>query len=514
MAAISVEDYEALKDRLAQRERELLLERLLVEKLKLEIARLRRDKFGASSERLEHIEQLELLVEDLETRCSALPDGEAQNRAPSAPAHHPPARKSLPPHLPRETVRHEPGCSCSECGVELRYVGEDVAEVLELVPQRFKVVRHVRPKYSCPRCQTLVQMPAPSRPIARGLAGVNLLAHVLVSKFADHLPLYRQSEIYAREGVELERSTLADWVGSASRLLEPLMDALQQYVLSAEKLHADDTPVAVLAPGKGRTKTGRLWAYVRDERPMGSQAPPAVWFQYSPDRKGERPQGHLKRFNGVLQADGYAGFEALYEQGRVVEAACWAHARRKFFDLHQATNSPQAHEALRRIGELYEVERHIRGRPPEERWRVRQEHAVPKLQALRGWLDGVLAGTSSKSELARAIRYSLGRWPALVRYAQDGRVEIDNNAAEREIRAVALGRKNWLFAGSDAGGERAATLYSLIGTAKLNGLDPQAYLAHVLEHIGEHRVDRVAELLPWNVASLLDRGAVEELQAA
>ncbi|WKB55154.1 IS66 family transposase [Eleftheria terrae] len=495
----------------------MLLERLLVEKLKLEVARLKRDKFGASSERLEHIEQLELLVEDLETRCSALPDGEAQNTAASTPAHHPPARKPLPPHLPRETVRHEPACNCSECGGKLRYVGEDVAEVLELVRQRFKVVRHVRPKYSCPRCQTLIQMPAPSRPIARGLAGSNLLAHVLVSKFADHLPLYRQSELYAREGVELERSTLADWVGGASRLLEPLMDALQQYVLSAEKLHADDTPVAVLAPGKGRTKTGRLWAYVRDERPMGSQAPPAVWFQYSPDRKGERPQEHLKRFTGILQADGYTGFEALYEQGRVVEAACWAHARRKFFELNQATKSPQAHEALQRIAELYEIERHVRGRPPDERWRVRQDQAVPKLQALRRWMDSVLAATSSKSELARAIRYSLGRWPALVRYAEDGRVEIDNNAAEREIRAVALGRKNWLFAGSDAGGERSATFYCLIGTAKLNGLDPQAYLAHVLEHIGEHRVDRVdrvADLLPWNVVSRLIRGGTEELQAA
>ncbi|AKJ27092.1 mobile element protein [Caldimonas brevitalea] len=242
------------------------------------------------------------------------------------------------------------------------------------------------------------------------MAGPNLLAHVLVSKFADHLPLYRQSEIYAREGVELERSTLADWVGSASRLLEPLLGTLQQYVLGAEKLHADDTPVAVLAPGKGRTKTGRLWAYVRDERPMGSLQPPAVWFQYSPDRKGERPQEHLKQFTGILQADRYAGFEALYEQGRVVEAACWAHARRKFFELHQATKSPQALEALRRIGELYEIERHIRGRPPEERWRVRQEHAVPKLQALRGWMDDVLAATWSSLNLPGrfATRWAAG----------------------------------------------------------------------------------------------------------
>ena len=389
-----------------------------------------------------------------------------------------------------------------------------MSEVLELIPERFKVIRHVRPKFSCTACQTITQAAAPSRPIARGVAGPGLLAHVLVSKYLDHLPLYRQSEIYARDGVELERSTLADWVGGAAKLLDPLVAALGRHVLSADKLHADDTPVPVLAPGNGKTKTARLWVYVTDERPMAGQAPPAVWFQYSPDRKGERPQAHLKEFSGILQADGYAGFDALYEQGRVSEAACWAHARRKFFDLHTTTKSPQASEALRRIAELYEVETRIRGRPPDDRRRVRQEHTVPKLVELRGWMESTLAATSSKSVLAQAIRYSLGRWQALTRFADDGRIEIDNNAAEREIRAVALGRKNWLFAGSDAGGERAAAIYSLVGSAKLNGLDPMAYLRRVLERIADHPINQVDELLPWNVAAELAREHTEQRMAA
>ena len=332
------------------------------------------------------------------------------------------------------------------------------------------------------------------------MAGPGLLAHVLVSKYADHLPLYRQSEIYARQGVELERSTLADWVGGTSRLLEPLVEVLFRYVTAASKLHADDTPVPVLAPGNGKTKTGRLWTYVRDDRPAGDGAAPAVWFAYSPDRKGEHPERHLRQFHGTLQADAYAGFHQLYENGRMQEAACWAHVRRKFYELQVAHASPIAAEAIRCIAALYAIEGEIRGRPSEERLQIRNARARPLLESLHRWLETTLAAVSRKSELAVAIRYALGRWRALLRYCDDGRIEIDNNAAERVLRAVALGRKNYLFAGSDSGGERAATIYSLIGTAKLNGLDPEAYLREVLLRIADHPIKRIAELLPWNIA--------------
>jgi hypothetical protein len=329
------------------------------------------------------------------------------------------------------------------------------------------------------------------------------LAHVLVSKYADHLPLYRQSEIYARQGVELERSTLADWVGGSSRLLEPLVEVLFRYVTAASKLHADDTPVPVLAPGNGKTKTGRLWTYVRDDRPAGDTSAPAVWFAYSPDRKGEHPEQHLRQFHGILQADAYAGFQQLYESGRMQEAACWAHVRRKFYDLQQAHASPLASEALERIGALYAIEREIRGRPPDQRQQVRQARAKPLLESLRQWLEESLSKLSRKSDTSAAIRYALSRWEALVRYGDDGRIEIDNNAAERSLRAVALGRKNYLFAGSDTGGERAAAIYSLIGSAKLNGLDPEAYLREVLTRIADHPITHIEELLPWQIAASL-----------
>ncbi|MCC6430334.1 MAG: IS66 family transposase [Gemmatimonadaceae bacterium] len=477
----------------------LIAEQLLNEKLRFQIAVLKRARYGRSSEQLDgQIAQLELTLEDLEASVAALPVSLRLAATPVAR----PARRPLPAQLPREEIVHASPCACPACGGALRAAGEDVAEMLEWVPGRYKVLRHVRPKFACARCETLVQAPAPARPIARGLAGPGLLAHVLVGKYADHLPLYRQSQIFARDGIDLDRSTLADWVGGVSTLCAPLIDALARYVLGAEKLHADDTPVPVLCPGRGTTRQGRLWTYVRDDRPAASVEPPAVWFQYSPDRKGEHPQEHLASFAGVLQADAYAGFDRLYG-ARIQEAACWAHVRRKFYDLQVAHASPIAAVALERIGRLYAVEAEVRGRPPDERRRVRQARAGPELASLHAWLHTALTTVSKKSDLAVAIRYALSRWTALTRYRDDGRVEIDNNAAERSLRAVALGRKNWLFAGSNDGGERAAAIYSLLGTAQLNGLNIEAYLRHVLERLPEHPINRVEELLPWNVAAQL-----------
>jgi len=477
----------------------LIAEQLINEKLRFQIAVLKRARYGRSSEQLDsEIAQLELTIEDLEASAAALPAPLSPTATPAAK----PVRRPLPEQLPREEIVHPSPCACPACGGALRAAGQDVAEMLEWVPGRYKVLRHVRPKFACERCDTLIQAPAPARPIARGLAGPGLLAHVLVGKYADHLPLYRQSQIFARDGIDLDRSTLADWVGGVSALCTPLIDALARYVLGAEKLHADDTPVPVLCPGRGTTRQGRLWTYVRDDRPAASLEPPAVWFQYSPDRKGERPRGHLASFCGILQADAYAGFGHLYGE-RIQEAACWAHVRRKFYDLQVAHDSPIAAAALERIGRLYGIEAEIRGRPPDERRRVRQARAGPELESLHAWLHTTLTTLSKKSELAVAIRYALSRWAALTRYRDDGRVEIDNNAAERSLRAVALGRKNWLFAGSDDGGERAAAIYSLLGTAQLNGLNIEAYLRYVLERLPEHPVNRVEELLPWNVAAQL-----------
>ena len=473
---------------------------LEIERMKLLLAKLRRLQFGRSSEQLDRqIAQLELTLEELEAQTPA-PVATTTATPDTAPVR--PVRRPLPAHLPREEQVHRPACECPQCGGELATLGEDVSEVLEYVPARFKVIRHVRPQLACAKCQTIVQSPAPSRPIARGLAGPGLLAHVIVSKYADHLPLYRQSAIFAREGIDLDRSTLADWVGGTSALLDPLIEAIARHVLAAGKLHGDDTPVPVLCPGRGTTKTGRLWTYVRDDRPAGSTDPPAVLFRYSPDRKGERPRQHLAAFCGVLQADAYAGFERLYGE-RIQEAACWAHVRRKFYELHLAHASPIAEGALARIGELYAIETDLRGRPAEERAAQRQVRAGPLLAALHAWLHTSLASLSKKSELAVAIRYALSRWSALTRYRDDGRLEIDNNAAERALRGCALGRKNWLFAGADSGGERAAAMYTLLGTAQLNGLDPEAYLRHVLERLADHPINRIEDLLPWSVAAQL-----------
>lgn len=496
-------DVEALKQLVADRDG-------LIAKLLAEIARLKRWQFGRSSERLDAaLAQLQLALGDLP--AAVAPVASAQQDLPAEESTQAPARsrvlplrrapRSFPVHLPRETVVHAPrSCECPDCGGAMRRLGEDVSEMLDLVPGYFKVIRHVRPKLSCGHCARVVQEPAPARPIDRGMAAPGLLAQIIVAKYADHCPLYRQQGIYRRCGVDLDRATLAAWVGHAAHLLEPLVDALGVYVRAAQKVHADDTPVPVLDPGRGKTKTGRLWTYVRDDRPAGSRDPPAVWYRYSPDRKSEHPHAHLRRFRGILQADAYSGYARLYDDGQIVEAACWAHARRKFYDLYVVERSPIATEALQRIGALYAVERDIRGSLPALRARVRQERAGPLLEALHAWLSATLQTVSAKSELAGAIRYALVRWPALTRYRDDGRIEIDNNSAERSIRPVVLGRRNYLFTGSDAGGERAACIYSLIGTALLNERDPYLYLRHVLERIAEHPIHRVGELLPWRVA--------------
>jgi transposase len=485
-------------------------QRAEVEHLQLIIAKLKRMQFGRRSEKLERaVEQLELRLEELQSAEAQV----AAARKPGTDEKTKPVRRPLPEHLPRKQIVHAPACNCPDCGAAMRKIGEDVSEVLDFVPASFRVIRHVRPKLACPMCERIVQVEAPSRPVDRGLAAAGLLAHILVSKYADHLPLYRQSQIYAREGVELERSTMAGWVGQCFALVNPLVEVLARYVLAAGKLHADDTPVPVLEPGRGRTKTGRLWTYVRDDRPAASADAPAVLFRYSPDRRGEHPREHLKGFSGILQADAYAGFGHLYEAGLIQEAACWAHARRGFYDIHQANQSPIAAQALDRIGALYAIEAEIRERPPDQRVAARQARAGPLLDSLREWLRSTLTRVSKKSELAKAIGYVLTRWTALTRYRDDGRIEIDNNAAERALRTVALGRKNYLFCGSDAGGQRAAALYSLIGTAKLNGLDPEAYLRYVIERIADHPINRVEELLPWNVADALHGDSELELAA-
>ena len=481
---------------------------LEVARLEIALARLRRMTFGRSSEKLNRdIEQLELALEDLEAEVPAEREAEAPGSAGTvADEGAPRPRRQLPEHLPRSEVRHDPADACPECGGDQRVVGEDVSEILDYVPGRFRVIRHVRPALSCRRCETMVQAPMPSLPIERGLASPALLAHVLVNKFADHLPLYRQSAIFAREGVELPRSLLAAWVGRCAELVRPLVAAVETHVLAAARIHGDDTPVPVLSPGRGKTKTGRQWVYLRDERPHGGTGPPAVFYRYTPDRKGEHPRGHLATFKGALHADGYAGFNTLYEPDergcvRVVEVACWAHVRRKFHDIHVAGSAPIATEALERIGRLFDVERRVAGRAPDQRAAVRRSRSLPLLEELKTFLEAGLRKIPGKSDTAQAIRYVLSRWTALTRYADDGTLEISNNAAERAIRPLTLGRKNWLFAGSDAGGARAAAFYTLIETARMNGIEPQAYLTEVLTRIADHPINRISDLLPWKIAA-------------
>ncbi len=411
-----------------------------------------------------------------------------------------PVRGPLPAHLPRERVVVPGPTTCPCCQGKLSKLGEDVTETLELVPRRWKVVQTVREKFTCRACETITQPPAPFHPIARGRAGPELLATILDAKFAQHLPLNRQSETFAREGIELDTSTLADWVGACTATLSPLVALIRAHVLAAERVHGDDTTVPVQA--RGKTTTGRLWTYVRDDRPFAGPAPPAALFHYSPDRRGEHPQRHLAGYAGILQADAYAGFGELYHPGRkpgpITEAGCWAHGRRKLFDLAHLAKAPLAAEAVRRIDAIFDAERTINGLPIEQRLAVRQTQVTPLVAELETWMRAARSRMSRHAEVGRAMDYMLKRWDTFSRFLNDGRICLSNNAAERVLRGVALGRKAWLFCGSDRGGERAAAIYTLIVTAKLNAVDPRAWLADVLRRIADHPASQLHELLPWN----------------
>jgi transposase len=469
-----------------------------IERLQRIIKALRRGQFGRRSERLDP-DQLALGLEDLDADLARM---ESRQSPPAAKDEETETggRPTLGDHLPRDEVTCDVGHElCPDCGGALHEVGESVSEMLDWVPAQLRVIRIRRPKYGCHACSTIHQAPAPDRLITKGLATPGLIAQVLVSKYCDHSPLYRQAQIFARHGARIERSTLAGWVGGACWWLEPLHARLAAHVFASPKLFADDTPLPVLDPGRGRTKTGRLWVYARDDRPWAGPDPPAAVFFYSPDRKALRPASHLENFKGVLQVDGYAGFEGLSAKGEILLAACWAHARRKFYEFHQATGSPIAAEALRRIAELYAVEKSIRGQPPEARQRTREDESRPLIEAMKPWLEAQLGRVPKKGGLAEAIRYALARWPALCRFLDDGRIELDTNPVERAIRPVALGRKNHFFAGSDGGAERWATVSSLITTAKLNDVEPFAYLRDVLQRMVDgHKANRLDELLPWN----------------
>ena len=498
----------AAEQRAAAAESEAQYRALLIEKLKFTIRKLQHDRFGQSSERGTLLDQLELQLADLEADA-AQAEAAAQMAAAASTEkitvglfeQRRPARRPLPEHLPRERIVYPAPAACPCCGgTTLRKIGEDVTETLELIPRQWKVIQHVREKFSCRACEAISQPPAPSHPIARGRAGPKLLAHVLFSKYGLHLPLNRQSEVYAREGIDLDVSTLADWVGAAAATLMPLVEAIRTHVLAAERIHADDTTVPVLA--KGKTRTGRLWTYVRDDRPFAGPGPPAAVFFYSRDRGGEHPEQHLAGFAGLMQADAYAGFNRLYEAGRkpgpVIKAACWAHARRKFFELARISKAPLASETVRRIDALFAIEREINGLAPQQRVAVRTERSQPLLIALEHWLREQRGRVSKNSETGKAIDYSLKRWTELTRFLDDGRLCMTNNAAERELRAVAVGRRNWTFAGSDEGGRRAAAIYTLIATAKLNDVDPQAWLADVLARLPDYPARRIGDLLPRN----------------
>jgi transposase len=498
----------ALKRELAMARAELSTAAVQIEHLRAQLATLRRQRYGQSSERLEaDIAQLELRLEDLE-------EGEAERHAaiplrPVTPgpvrAHTKPVRKPLPDHLPRETIVHEPEWVCDCCDrSKLARLSEDVTEVLEKSPARLKVIRHVRPRYACRHCERVFQAPAPALPIERGRPGPGLIAHVAVSKYCDGMPLFRQSVILARDGVEIDRVTLADWIGRAAWWLAPIARSIGAYVMAQPVLHTDDTPIRVLAPGTGKTRLARFWVYAVDQRPHAGCDPPAAFYCYSADRRGERPRNHLAGFSGILQADAFTGYDALYrpepgKPARILPAACWAHARRALFEAHESTKSPIAEEALRRIQALYAIEAEIHGRSAADRQAERQARSKPVLTDLKTWLEVQRRRASGKTLVGKALSYALNRWEALTRFADDGRLAIDNNAAERLLRGIAVTRKNFLFIGSDQGGDRAAILYTLIETAKQNGLNPEAYIAHVLNKLASgHLATKIEELLPWN----------------
>ncbi len=476
---------------------------LEIERLKLQLAKARREHFGQSSERGKLlVEQLELAIADLE-ETQAEEETRAEIAAPEpAKARRRPERgpRKLPENLLVERVVEPAPCVCGKCGGDrLRKLGEVVSKTLECEPRRWKIIERVREKFACRDCDGVTEPPAPSHPIPRGFAGPSLLAMILVGKFCDHLPLNRQSAAFAREGIEIEVSTLADWVGGCAAALEPILAEIRRHVLAAARMHVDDTTVKVLA--KIKTRTGRLWAYVRDDRPFGGQGPPAALYDYSPTRHGEYPRKVLAAWSGVMQADAFSGYNALYEEGRkpapVVEAACWAHGRRDFFDFAKLAKAPIAVELVRRIDELFAIERAINGEPAEVRRAVRQERSKPLVAALEACMREQFERLSPKNDLAKAIHYMLTRWASFTRFLDDGRICLSNNAAERALRCVAVGRRNWTFAGSDAGGQRAAAVYSMIETCKMNDVDPRAWLADVLARLPDHPAHRVSELMPW-----------------
>ena len=481
-----------------------------VEKLHNLVEQMRRALYGARSEKIDP-DQLQLALEGLEQAAgaakaaceAAVPQEKRERHARTKEPQR--NRGALPANLPRVDVTvdvEDKTCPC--CGGELHPMGEEVREMLDIVPPQLRVKAVHTPKYACRNCEEgVVQAPAPERPITGGMATEALLAYIIISKFCDHLPLYRQAQIFARLGITLDRSTLADWVGRTAWWLRPLYDLLVTTVLSSPKLFADDTPLPVLDPGRGKTKTGRFWGYARDDRPWDGPLPPAVVYIYAEDRKGKRPREHLDMFSGTLQVDAYAGFNALANPGRpagpVTLAFCWAHCRRKFFEVHKTMGSPIAAEVLRRIAELYVIEDSIRGKPPEIRAGIRNNKSRPLVDALKSYLEEQIGRISGKTKLAEAIRYTLNHWHGFVVFLDDGRVEMDSNTIERTFRPVALGRKNHLFAGSDAGAENWALFASLIQTCKLNGVEPHAWLVDVLEKIvsGRTKINDLHTLLPW-----------------
>jgi transposase len=495
-------DADALPDDPGTLKAMLLAERARAERLEQIINELRRHRFGRRAETLPE-DQLLLGLEDVEQAAAS---SEAEKEAAVAAERAQRAAKrrlnrgSLPPHLPRiEMVVDIEDHACPCCRGALHRIGEDRSERLDIIPAQLRVLVVRRPKYACRACEeVVVQSPAPARLIEGGLPTEATVAQVLVSKYADHLPLYRQAQIYARQGIALDRSTLADWVGRAAFLLRPVHERLLMRLKGSAKLFADETTAPVLDPGRGRTKTGQLWAYARDDRPWGGADPPGVAYVYAPDRKSERPIHHLAGFSGILQVDGYGGYRALAERGDVQLAFCWAHVRRYFYELAVAGPAPIASEVLKRIAALYAIETECRGRSAEERYALRQEKSRPILDAFEPWLHAKLGLISQKTKLADAIRYVLSRWQGLTRFLDDGRIEIDSNVVERSIRPIALNRKNALFAGSDDGGEHWAVIASLIETCKLCGVEPHNYLAEIITRIvNGHPNRQIDDLLPW-----------------